>query len=397
MDPRLSPYSPGAGTRPVAFRGREDIVEEFEIILDRLEAGRAAAAPLITGPRGSGKTVLFNALVDLARARGWAVGAEEAVPGAPLPTLVALLAREALLSMSTRHRLTDRIRRALGVLKAFASVSVVGIRLDIDVDAVTGTADTGILELDLRRLLVELGEIAAAQGTGVLFALDEVHTLGQEDLRHLDSALHATAQRGLPVAFLGSGLFPSWQRGDTLDVASPFASSFGARVGSLTSVRLRPLEAVHAERVLVDSAETENARFTASALAEAVAFCEGNPWLLQSVGAYAWEAADSSPVQADDVLAAIRQIEARLHEWFFPRLLRSCSEQELRVLSSLAGAGADGPVRGDVVQNALDFDIKPALLSLGRMDLVSIMGMSYSLSRIFLQISVPHLWKHLST
>jgi len=389
MDPRLSPYSPGAGVRPVAFTGREDVVERFDVVLDRLEAGRSAAAPMITGPRGSGKTVLLNALVDLARSRGWAVGAEEAIPETPLPALIALLAREVLMEMSSRHRLTDRIKRALGVLKAFASVSVAGVRLDINVDAITGTADTGILELDLRRLFVELGEIAKAHSVGVAFALDEVHTLGPGELSCLHSALHATAQRGLPVAFLGAGLFPSWQQGT--HVNTPFASSFAARVGSLTYVRLEPLTPSSARKLLEDSAATEGARYANVALTEAVDFCEGNPWLLQSVGSFAWEAADSSRIEIDDVRAATREMASRLQEWFFPRLLRNCSAKELRVLAAVAREGGGRRVRADLVQDGLDFEIEPAILDLARRDIIAVYGLSHSLSAHYLEISVPRL------
>jgi hypothetical protein len=155
--------------------------------------------------------VLFNEMVRRARERGWYAGAEETVPGTPLVALIALMARDVLLEMSRRHRAAEKVKRAMGVLKAFASVSVVGVRLDINAEAVTGTADTGILELDLRRLFVTIGALAQLQGVGALFALDEVHAIGNSDLYTFNSALHATAQQELPVAFVGAGLFPSWQ------------------------------------------------------------------------------------------------------------------------------------------------------------------------------------------
>ncbi|MEU6669234.1 ATP-binding protein [Streptomyces sp. NPDC046727] len=338
MDLRSSPYSPGAGTRPAVFVGRGSILDRFDVALDRLEAGRSDDAPLITGARGSGKTVLFNLMVERARERGWFVGAEEAIPGTQMSALIALMARDVLLEMSTRHRFTDRVRRALGILKAFASVSVAGLRLDINAEAVTGTADTGIIELDLRRLVLEIGEIARLQGIGVLFALDEVHIIPNEDLYALNAALHAAAQRALPVSFLGSGLFPSWQATGA-EMADPtMVTSYISRAETLSYERLEPLTAADSRRALTEPAAGEGVRFSNEALAAAVDFCEGSPWLLQAVGAVAWGHAPGSPIDQATMGITLIDVQNRLNRMFFPRLLRSCSEPERRVLASVAAA-----------------------------------------------------------
>jgi hypothetical protein len=52
--------------------------------------------------------------------------------------------------MSGRHRAQERVRRALGVLKAFSAVSAFGIELNIDAEKVSGTADSGVFERGLR-------------------------------------------------------------------------------------------------------------------------------------------------------------------------------------------------------------------------------------------------------
>ncbi|MEU1313347.1 ATP-binding protein [Streptomyces cinnamoneus] len=339
MDLRWSPYSPQAGARPPMLAGRDDVLQRFGAVLDRLQAGRAAGAPLITGARGSGKTVLFNAMVGQARERGWCVGAEEAIPGTELSALVALMARDVLMEMSARHRFADRVRRALGILKAFASVSVAGLRLDINAETVSGTADTGIIELDLRRLIIEIGEIAKLQAVGALFALDEVHIIPNHTLGVLNSALHAAGQHGLPVAFLGSGLFPSWQASGH-EVLDPTAvTSYQARTETLTYVRLEPLGDAESRQALAGPAAQEGVAFTEDALAAAIRFCEGNPWLLQAAGEMAWELAPTSLIEMGVMEKALDHLQARLNVLFFPRLLRACSEDEFHVLAAVAAAG----------------------------------------------------------
>ncbi|MFG2955794.1 ATP-binding protein [Streptomyces sp. NPDC048291] len=339
MDLRQSPYSPSPGVRPAMLVGRDDVLEQFEITLDRLEAGRSGEAPLVTGSRGSGKTVLFNHMVSRARERGWFVGAEEAIPGTELSTLIALLARDVLMEMSGRHRFTDRVKRALGVLKAFASVSVAGVRLEINADAVAGTADTGIFDLDLRRLFIEIGEVARMHEIGVLFALDEVQTVPNSHLRVLHAALHQTAQRGLPIAFLGTGLSPSWQQSGAELIDPTRTTTYAARSATLSYTRLEPLGDVDTRAALTGPAEAEGVRFTEHALQAAVEFCEGSPWLVQFVGETAWGLAPSSPIDELAMHRALATVQERLNQTFFPRLLRHCDREERRILAAVAAYG----------------------------------------------------------
>ena len=320
----------------MTLAGRDDVLERFDVTMARLEAGRPDAAPLITGSRGLGKTVLLNELVKNAQERGWFVASEEVIPGTPLSTLIAVLAHEVLLEMSGRHRAAAKVRRALGVLKAFTAVSALGVSLSIDADAVTGTADTGIFSRDLRHLFIEIGELAKEQSVGVAFALDEVHVLHEGALEDLNSALHQTAQRRLPVVFIGAGLFPSWQKSGDQREDPTRVDSYEARMYASTYLRLEPLDADSSRRALADTALTEQVTFTDEALDAAVAFAEGNPWMLQLVGSAAWEAAERSPIGLRDVGEATNRVKQQLYQGFIPRLVRNCSELELNLLTVIA-------------------------------------------------------------
>ncbi len=63
MDPRLNPYSPGAGSPPPELAGRDELIERAAIALDRIRAGRAARSLILYGLRGVGKTVLRKGTV----------------------------------------------------------------------------------------------------------------------------------------------------------------------------------------------------------------------------------------------------------------------------------------------------------------------------------------------
>ena len=86
MDPRRNPYAPGAGTPPPELAGRDRLIEDASIALDRIRNGLAAKSLLLVGLRGVGKTVLLNRICRDAEARGFVTVILEAPEDRSLPT-----------------------------------------------------------------------------------------------------------------------------------------------------------------------------------------------------------------------------------------------------------------------------------------------------------------------
>lgn len=392
-----NPYEPGAGVRPLELVGHDEVIADFEVALARLEAGRSATPPLITGPRGSGKTVLLNELVAVARERGWVAAKEEVGPSLSLPALIAVMAHESLREMSVRHRTTARLQRAFGVLKAFSAVSALGVTLNIDAGAVAGTADSGLFERDLRQLFVELGETARERGVGVLLAFDEMHALGDRELDSLDAALHRTAQEGLPVAIVGAGLFASWQsEHDTPDPRS--VSTYSSRMYVSSYVRLSPLSDEQSRTLLRRTAELAGGEYADDALAAASDFGEGNPWVLQLVGSTSWELAQAMPIDGATVEAATRRVQAQLDRWFLPRVLRGVSPAAQSLLAELAAADVDVMSFREVLapRSRTEAEIATELIvGLARSDLLHLDFSGPLRDDFRMSFSVPRLADHL--
>ena len=401
MDLRNCPYVPGAGTRPHALVGRDEVVESFDATLERLERGRSATAPIITGSRGTGKTVLLNALIRRAGDRGWFTAVEEVTPGSSLPRLMAFMARDVLFEMSARRRFGDRVQRALGVLKAFTGVQAFGIGITIDAEAVPGKTDTGDLARDLRGLFVEIGTLARDHGVGVLFGLDEIHVLAERELDDLHFALHRTAQENLPVAFAACGLFPSWQSGaEKRGAPTTKPSSYVARMYAPFYVRLRPLSDDEVREALVTPAAEEGCSWSDAAVRAAASFCEGNPWLLQMLATSAWKLAEGPTIDEDDVLRAEGETERQLHEWFMPRLLRDLNERERRALVAMARHDGRGPVPfAELLKDGWEHeDLVRTTGQLARRDLVEIDAgpdLWVSVERNAVSFTVPRLGSYL--
>jgi len=378
MDALSNPYTPGAGTKPPALTGRDEQLGHFELLLGRLERGRPERSMLITGLRGVGKTVLLTTFEDMALGRGWFPALSEIRHDTELRPLIARMSRRVLLAMSRAERVRDRARRALGVLKAFSVRTPEGFELSIDVDALTGTADSGDLEEDLSELLVELGQAAKDAGSGVIFLLDEIQFLDQRSLEALISALHRIAQRELPLALVGGGL-PSIPR------LAGEAKSYAERL--FTFPRIGSLSEAAATEALILPAREEAVEYEGAAVERILELSEAYPYFLQEYGRHVWLVATQSPIGAEDVERAHPTVQSDLDEGFFTVRFERATAAERRYMAAMAALG-DGPQESGQVARRLGF-ADTAKTSVIRSNLID-KGLIFSPEYGVVDFTVPH-------
>ena len=335
MNRRDDPYTPGSGRRPLKLAGRDEELEELRLVLERVAAGTSDRSLIFSGLRGVGKTVLLLEYDLLAREQGWSsTDVREVSPQADFRTTFAELAFGLLRSMSRKERMRSRARRALGVVKAF-SLGAPGLTARIDVEAATGTADSGDPEGDLAALLVEVGEVARAGGTGALFLVDEMHNLRPEALGAVAMAFHRLSQRALPVVLVGAGLPPLPR---LLFQAKPYAERL------FTYRELGRLSDGAAHAALAGPAALRDVAFEQDAVRLAIEGSGGYPYFLQEYGRVLWREAEGSPITEADVRAAQPIVEESLDRDFFRNRFESASDAEQRYLAAMADLG-DGPQR----------------------------------------------------
>jgi hypothetical protein len=340
VDPVRNPYSPGAGTRPPALVGRERELEAMDVALQRLRIGRDGRSAMLTGLRGVGKTVLLNEFEQLADARGYFREHVEVSEDGRLPGRVAAALRRILLSMDARRRVGERVRRALGVLKAFTLQLPGGPELSIDVEPVRGPADSGDLATDLAGLFVELGEVAAEHDTGVFLSIDELHYVPLETLEALVMGLHRASQLSLPITIAGAGL-PS------LAALTGEAKSYAERMFTFPIIGSLAIE--QAREALLVPAEDEGVRWEDAALDRVVTASECYPYFLQEFGKHAWDVADGPAlITLDDVERSIPVARAGLDDGFFRVRTGRTTDPERAYLRAMAELGP-GPVRSSEV------------------------------------------------
>lgn len=334
MRPHDNPYTPNAGARPPALVGRDEEMESFEVLLDRLRHGHTEQSMLITGLRGVGKTVLLTSFEQRTRERGWTTVEAEITKNTEFGPRMAQLVRRALLQLAPRARWKERAARAAAVLRSFqVTVSPDGsLSAGLGVDPAEGLADSGELGDDLTDLLLALGEAAVEYDGGVVFLIDEVQFLTTPELEALIAALHKTVQRQLPITLVGAGL-PQLPR------LAGEAKSYAERLFKFPSIGR--LSASDAKRALVDPAERLGITYEKEAVAAVVDYTEGYPYFLQEYGKVLWDFAETSPITTANVKDAREAVEAKLDAGFFRVRAERTTELELRYLRAMAELGPE--------------------------------------------------------
>jgi hypothetical protein len=164
MDPNTNPFNPGAGAPPPELVGRDAVLRDSEIVLERIKRGRAERSLILVGLRGVGKTVLLREIRRSALEKGYLVEMIEAQEERTLIQLLVPALRRLLLDLNTAKRTAATVKRGLRVFRSFlgtVKLSAGDWEISLGVDPEPGRADSGNLESDLQDLLVALGEAAS--------------------------------------------------------------------------------------------------------------------------------------------------------------------------------------------------------------------------------------------
>ncbi len=199
VDPDTNPYSMGAGNPPPALTGREDQERQFRTLLARLHGGLSDRSMIVSGLGASGRPFSCSSSRASPRRPGWTAPRPiEIKSDTDFRAELADAAYQALLDLSARKALGDRLRSFTGMLRGFKIGASAEGNLDFsfDPDAVSGV--TGDLERDLTNLFEELGKTAREHETGVVFLVDEMQFLARGELEALAAAMHRIRRRSYP-------------------------------------------------------------------------------------------------------------------------------------------------------------------------------------------------------
>jgi hypothetical protein len=339
VDARANPYAPGAGTKPPALTGRDDEIEAFVVLIERLAAGVPGQSMIVKGLRGVGKTVLLNTFEDLAVERDWIPIFKECEASTSLPALVARHCRRVIEDLKLTARAKRRLGNVVSRLSTFTVVDPNGFELRFDLARGEAAADP--LSDDFVDLLVEVGKLAQERGRGVVFLLDEVQFMHPAEFGPFVVGLHRINQKGLPLACVAAGL-------PTLPALAGEAKSYAERL--FTYPTIDRLDRAAADEALVRPAWVRKVEFAKSALDLAYDETHGYPYFIQEYGKFAWNVASGSRIERADMKRGGELAQHALDDGFFLVRAERATEAERRFMRAMAGLGEAPYATRDVVR-----------------------------------------------
>jgi AAA ATPase domain len=322
-----NPFKPSFGVSPPVLVGRDGLIREF---VEGLEdgPGSAARATIYTGARGSGKTVMLNAVEDRARELGWLVVSETASPG-----FVERLTHQELPRLLESFDPKAVRRRLTGITGPMGSG---GLKWD--------TTESHAPEATLRSQVELITDLLAENETGLLVTLDEIHHNQIAELRQLATTVQHAFREERQLAFVGAGLASA-----ITDVVNDEVLTFLRRAErhALGSVASKDVA-----RAIRTPVEESGRTIGEDVLDVMVKGTRGYPFLIQLVGSQVWRLRKSeSEISMESAREGVADALRRLGRLVYEPALADASDIDKSFL--LAMAKDNGPSRMKDIQQRL--------------------------------------------
>lgn len=348
-----NPFKPTAGAEPPVLAGRKKVIDDFT---DGLTEGPGAPGRLmrISGPRGSGKTVLLTELGDIAKDKGWVVVDETAGKG-----LV--------------DRITERLARQLPEANASMDIDLGFVKAHAGVSSGTGGAD----------IRTVLDEAAGRIGKkGVLVTVDEVQDADKGEMAAISQAVQHLIREKKDVAFVFAGL--------TMGVAD-FIN--GEAMTFLRRAKAEQLKSIPDDDVAAAFEKTfgdSGMPIAGDALSAAVAATGGYAYMVQLVGYNVWKVArrhfgESPAVAMEDVREGAEMAMGDYVEAVIEPALSRLSKRAMSYLVEMSGS--DGPSSTGCVAKSLG--VPAQSLSSVRASLISKQVIEPTEARGYVDFAIP--------
>ncbi|PJM78433.1 ATP-binding protein [Bifidobacterium scaligerum] len=332
-----NPFKPTAGMTPPVLVGRSADIEDFSYALDD-GVGAPGRLMYVTGARGVGKTVMLNALGDIARKRGWLVIDETAETGF-LARLIDFLQSDGKSHISS-------------VTMPSGSLSIPGAPVDASLSL--GSIQFNPVEhsLDFRKSMSQKLDKLEKKHLGILITLDEVQASNIAEIRALATAVQHLIREQRNVAFIFAGL-PTMVE----DVINDNVLTFLRRA---ERKHLGDVSLTEVKQAFATTIERNNKTASDDVLDMLAQATNGYPFMIQLVGYWTWRASETSDtsnvseITAEAAARGIAQAKIKLGDMVHGPAVDKLSAMSRDYL--LAMAQDDGPSSTNEIAKRLERD-----------------------------------------
>ncbi|ATZ05194.1 ATP-binding protein [Corynebacterium striatum] len=322
MDRIPNPFTAALGVSPAVLAGRE---EELDLITMAMLDGPGAheRVSVVSGARGSGKTVFLNAVEDRASQLGWTIISETATQGVV----------ERIRNTAERHlqEFSPADKRRL------SGISIAGIgSINWETDPISPTQSS--LRTALTALLdakAQLDSITGQPPSGVLITLDELHYTNRDEIIEFATTIQHLLRENREITVIMAGI-PSAVKPL---LSSPDGSNPITFLRRANRIDLGAIPDPDVSSVLTDTAKIANFSWHESALRTATEESGGYPFYFQLIGLWSFFEAQKSGrtnITGQDVAVGIKRATNKLHQLVHEPAIADITPGERDFLIALA-------------------------------------------------------------
>ena len=315
------------GSRPAVLAGRSAELGALSHRLKALHEGLPASLVLVVGQIGNGRTTLVREFARSASEIRWS------------PAIVAMTAKDDVGQQFARGLATAALHVRQQQEDSASAQALVGAAhgfglaygIDLPLGAETSgknPAWSGHLAADVAQAFEVAGSHCRHMGTGLLLIFDDAPLSQRADLAIVATAAAASAQAGLPVMVVLTGLV-SLKR---LLMAQGLADD------GVDVIVASPLGPDDVAAAVAEPARRSGRPFTIDGLESFVRRCRGLPTFAQMLARHSWLASEG-PITERDVAVGAGIVERQLVTAVYEPLHRALSPAHRRFLHALMEEG----------------------------------------------------------
>ena len=299
-----NPFTPVFGNEPPILAGRSQLINNVKKGLENTP-GDPNRITIFTGPRGSGKTVLLNAISAIADEIGW-------------------ISVHTIASNQMLDQLIEQIqRRSSHILESKAKSKLTGVQIygvGIERDIADEKKPTWRAEMD------NYLDMFANHEVGLLITIDEVSASFPEMIEFI-STFQFFIREKRNIALLMAGL-----PGNVFQMFQNPSISFLRRAFRRT---LDPISLPDVRAVIKKTVEISGRVIEKEALDLAAENTKGMPFLIQLIGYHSFNQSNNKMITKKDVIAGISDAEEDMESMILDATLNDISDTDIKFLLAM--------------------------------------------------------------
>ena len=304
MNAYLNPFTPVFGNEPPILAGRSQLINN---VIQGLEnpPGDPNRITIFTGPRGSGKTVLLNAIAAMADETGW-ISVHTIASKQMLDQLIEQIERRA------NHIIGGKVHSKITGVQIHGA----GFQLKVPDER----------KLTWRAEMDNYLDMFAKHEVGLLITVDEVSASFPEMVEFI-STFQFFVREKRNVALLMAGL-----PGNVFQMFQNPSISFLRRAFRRT---LDPISLSEVRAAMKKTVEISGREIKKEALDIAAGSTKGLPFLIQLIGYHSFNQSNRKIIIEDDVMAGISDAEEDMESMILDSTINDISETDIKFLLAM--------------------------------------------------------------